>query len=164
MLYKFDLELCFQEYIKIDLLCQIVASQLSGGWRHNYPTKTRQAGHANEQSIYLRCLWKEEKSPLTKVNKKKSTLCHVTLNNQLTRDKMSRDKKRPISKQHKLQKGSQQACAVHFDIGSDITNSNYPLTGAWNQLRTVVSQSVCHYQSLPTQSDVHGQGKACPSS
>jgi hypothetical protein len=98
MLYKFDLELCFQEYNKIDLLCQIVASQLSGGWRHNYSTKTRQAGHANEQSIYLRCLWKEEKSPLTKVNKKKSTICHVTLNNQLARDKMSRDKKLPIRK------------------------------------------------------------------
>ncbi len=30
----------------------IVAPQLSGGYQHNYPTKTVQAGHANEQSIY----------------------------------------------------------------------------------------------------------------
>jgi hypothetical protein len=26
--------------------------QLSGGWQHNYSTKTRQAGCANEQSMY----------------------------------------------------------------------------------------------------------------
>ncbi len=26
--------------------------QLSSGWRHNYSTKTRQAGRANEQSMY----------------------------------------------------------------------------------------------------------------
>ncbi len=30
----------------------IVAPQLLGGWRHNYLTKTKQAGHANEQSMY----------------------------------------------------------------------------------------------------------------
>jgi hypothetical protein len=29
----------------------IVAPQLSGGWRHNYLTKARPAGHANEQSM-----------------------------------------------------------------------------------------------------------------
>jgi len=29
-----------------------VAPQLSIGWRHTYSTKTRQAGHANEQSMY----------------------------------------------------------------------------------------------------------------
>jgi hypothetical protein len=30
----------------------IVARQLSSGWRHNYSTKTRQSGWANEQSMY----------------------------------------------------------------------------------------------------------------
>jgi hypothetical protein len=40
------------QYYKIDLLHLIVAQQLSGGWQHNYSTKTRQAGHANEQSMY----------------------------------------------------------------------------------------------------------------
>jgi hypothetical protein len=29
-----------------------VVPHLSGGWRHNNSTKTRQAGHANEHSIY----------------------------------------------------------------------------------------------------------------
>jgi hypothetical protein len=30
----------------------IVAPQLSSGWQHNYSTKTRQVGWANEQSMY----------------------------------------------------------------------------------------------------------------
>jgi hypothetical protein len=30
----------------------IVAPQPCSGWRHNYSTKTRQAGRANEQSMY----------------------------------------------------------------------------------------------------------------
>ncbi len=30
----------------------IVAPQLSSGWWHNYSTKTRQEGRANEQSMY----------------------------------------------------------------------------------------------------------------
>jgi hypothetical protein len=29
-----------------------VAPKLSSGWQHNYSTKTRQAGRANEQSMY----------------------------------------------------------------------------------------------------------------
>jgi hypothetical protein len=29
-----------------------MAPQLIGGWGHNYSTKTKQAGRANEQSIY----------------------------------------------------------------------------------------------------------------
>jgi len=29
-----------------------VVPQLCSGWRHNYSTKTRQAGRANEQSMY----------------------------------------------------------------------------------------------------------------
>ncbi len=39
-------------YNIIDLLHLIAAPQLSGGWWHNCSTKTRQAGRANEQSIY----------------------------------------------------------------------------------------------------------------
>jgi hypothetical protein len=46
------LKLCSKQYNKIDLSHLIVAPQLSGGWRHNYSTKTRQAGCANEQSMY----------------------------------------------------------------------------------------------------------------
>jgi hypothetical protein len=46
------LKLCSKKYYKIDLLHLIVTPQLSGGWQHNYATKTRQAGFANEQSIY----------------------------------------------------------------------------------------------------------------
>jgi hypothetical protein len=30
----------------------IVAPQLISGWQHNYSTKTRQVGQANEQSMY----------------------------------------------------------------------------------------------------------------
>jgi hypothetical protein len=29
-----------------------VAPQLSSGWEHNYSTKTRQVGRANEQPMY----------------------------------------------------------------------------------------------------------------
>jgi hypothetical protein len=29
-----------------------VVPQLCSGWRHNYSNKTRQAGRANEQSMY----------------------------------------------------------------------------------------------------------------
>ncbi len=47
-----NLKLCSKQNNKIDLLHLIVALQLSGGWRHNYSTKTRQTGHANEQSMY----------------------------------------------------------------------------------------------------------------
>jgi len=36
----------------------IVVPQLNAGSRHNYSTKTRQVGCANEQSIYIHlCLW-----------------------------------------------------------------------------------------------------------
>ncbi len=36
----------------MDLLHQIVLPKLRGGWRHDYTTKTRLAGHAEEQSFY----------------------------------------------------------------------------------------------------------------
>jgi len=39
-------------YHKTFVLHLIVAPQLSSGWWHNYSTKTRQTGRANEQSIY----------------------------------------------------------------------------------------------------------------
>jgi hypothetical protein len=47
-----NLKLCSKKYNKIDILHLIVVPQLSGGWQHNYSTKTRQAGHANEQPMY----------------------------------------------------------------------------------------------------------------
>jgi hypothetical protein len=47
-----NLKLCSKKYNKIDILHLIVVAQLSGGWQHNYSTKTRQAGHANEQPMY----------------------------------------------------------------------------------------------------------------
>ncbi len=39
--------------LRIDLLQQIVVPQLSCGWQHNHPTKTRQAGCADVQSIHF---------------------------------------------------------------------------------------------------------------
>jgi hypothetical protein len=50
-----NLKLCSKQYNKIILLHLIVAPQLSGSQQHNYSPKTRQAGHANEQSMYY-CL------------------------------------------------------------------------------------------------------------
>ncbi len=44
-----NLKLCNKQY---DLLPLIVAPQPSSGWQHNYSTKTRQVGCANEQSTY----------------------------------------------------------------------------------------------------------------
>jgi hypothetical protein len=37
----------------MDLLYLIVVPQGRGFWQHNYSTTTRQAGHANELSIYF---------------------------------------------------------------------------------------------------------------
>jgi hypothetical protein len=55
MLFEFhnlNLKLCSKQYNKIFVFHLIVAPQLSSGWQHNYSTKTRQAGRANEQSMY----------------------------------------------------------------------------------------------------------------
>jgi hypothetical protein len=52
-LHNINLKLCGKQDNKIDLLHPLVAPQLSGGWQHNYSTKTREASHANEQSFYL---------------------------------------------------------------------------------------------------------------
>jgi len=53
-LHSLNLKLCSKQYNKKFVLHLIVAPQLGGGWRHNYSTKTRQAGQgqANEQSMY----------------------------------------------------------------------------------------------------------------
>jgi hypothetical protein len=51
-LQNFNLKLCGKQYNKIDLLHPSVVPQLSGGCQHNCSTKTRQAGCADEQSIY----------------------------------------------------------------------------------------------------------------
>jgi hypothetical protein len=56
-LHSLNLKLCSKQYNKKFVLHLIVAPQLSSGWRHNYSTKTRQAGQDNEQSVYfLLCL------------------------------------------------------------------------------------------------------------
>ncbi len=47
-----NLKLCCKQYDKINLWHLIVVPQLSRGWQHNYSTETRQAGCANEQSMY----------------------------------------------------------------------------------------------------------------
>jgi hypothetical protein len=47
-----NIKLFNKQYNKIVLLKLIVVPQLSNGWQHNYSTKTRQAGRANEQSMY----------------------------------------------------------------------------------------------------------------
>jgi len=42
-----------RQYYKIDLLHRIVLPQQSGGCQHNYSTKARQLGLANEQSSHV---------------------------------------------------------------------------------------------------------------
>jgi len=51
-LQNFNLKSCSKQNYQIDLLPLIVVPQLSNGWWHDYSTKTRPVGHANEQSIY----------------------------------------------------------------------------------------------------------------
>jgi len=51
-LRSLNLKLCSKQYNKKYVLHLIVAPQLCSGWQHNYSTKTRQAGRANEQSMY----------------------------------------------------------------------------------------------------------------
>ncbi len=50
--HTLNLKLHSKQYNEIVLLHLIVAPQLGGSWRHNYSTKTRQAGHSNEQAMY----------------------------------------------------------------------------------------------------------------
>jgi len=50
-LHSLNLKSCSKQYNKKNLHL-IVAPQLSSGWQHNYSTKTRKAGWANEQSMY----------------------------------------------------------------------------------------------------------------
>jgi len=49
-LHNLKLNLCIKQYN--NFLHLIVAPQVSGGLQHNYSPKTRQAAHANEQSMY----------------------------------------------------------------------------------------------------------------
>ncbi len=51
-LHSLNLKLCSKQYNKKFVLHLIVVPQLGGIRRHNYSTKTRQAGWANEQSMY----------------------------------------------------------------------------------------------------------------
>ncbi len=50
-LHSLILKLCSKQYNKNIILHLIVAPQQSSGRQHNYSTKTRQAGYANEQSM-----------------------------------------------------------------------------------------------------------------
>jgi hypothetical protein len=47
-----NFKLCSKQYNEIILLHLIVAPQLGGSSLHNYSTKTRQEGHANDQAMY----------------------------------------------------------------------------------------------------------------
>jgi hypothetical protein len=51
-LHSFNLKLCSKQYTEKFVLRLIVVPQLSSGCKHNYSTKTRQAGWANEQYMY----------------------------------------------------------------------------------------------------------------
>jgi hypothetical protein len=43
-LHNSNFKLCCKQYNKTDLSHLVVVSQLSGGWRHNYSIKIKQAG------------------------------------------------------------------------------------------------------------------------
>ncbi len=47
-IHSLNLKLCSKQYNKKIVLHLIVASH----WQHNYSTKTRQVGQANEHSMY----------------------------------------------------------------------------------------------------------------
>ncbi len=51
-LHSLNLKFCNKQYNIKFILHLIVVPQLSSGWEHNYTMKTRQAGWANEQSMY----------------------------------------------------------------------------------------------------------------
>jgi hypothetical protein len=51
-LHRLNFKLCSKQYNKKIILHLIVVPQQSSGWRHNNSTKTRQAGQANQQSMY----------------------------------------------------------------------------------------------------------------
>ncbi len=50
--HNLNSKLCSKQYNKNFVFHLIVAAQLGGGRQHNYSTKTRQAGWANEQYMY----------------------------------------------------------------------------------------------------------------
>jgi hypothetical protein len=69
-LYSLNLKLCSKQYNKKIILHLIVAPQLSSGERHNYSTKTWQAGQANEQSMYSLMSMESTLFLTKKINKK----------------------------------------------------------------------------------------------
>jgi hypothetical protein len=50
--HSLNLKLCSKQYNKSYVLHLILVQQPSSGWQHNDSTKTEQAGHDNEQSMY----------------------------------------------------------------------------------------------------------------
>jgi hypothetical protein len=67
-LHNLNLKFLSKQFDKIDILHQIVAPQLSGGFQYNCPTKTGQAGCANEQSMESLMSMKETQ-PIKTLNK-----------------------------------------------------------------------------------------------
>jgi hypothetical protein len=51
-LHNLSSKLCSKQQNKIFVLHLKLVPQLGGSWQHNYSTKTRQAGQANEHSMY----------------------------------------------------------------------------------------------------------------
>jgi hypothetical protein len=51
-LHSLNLKLCRKQNKIFFLLHLIVAPEIRGGWGHNYSTKRRQAGRANQPSMY----------------------------------------------------------------------------------------------------------------
>jgi hypothetical protein len=72
-LHSLNLNLCSKQYNQIFVLHLIVAPQLSSGWRHNYSTKTKQVGLANEQSVYSPMPMEQTLSMYTKLEKSLKT-------------------------------------------------------------------------------------------
>jgi hypothetical protein len=59
-LHSLHLKLCTKQYNQKNVLHLFVAPQLSSSWQHNYSTKTRYAGQANEQSMSMPALQKNQ--------------------------------------------------------------------------------------------------------
>jgi hypothetical protein len=72
-LRNLNLKLCSKQYNQTFILHLIVVPQLSSGWRHNFSTKTRQAGCANEQSVYSPMPMEQTLSMYTKLEKSLKT-------------------------------------------------------------------------------------------
>ena len=71
-LYSLNLKLCSKQYNKKFVLHLIVMLQLSSNQRHNYSTKTRQAGCADEQSSVYASITQDQMFSVWAVDAKKT--------------------------------------------------------------------------------------------